>query len=299
MERAVGIRDLPGPIRVGFRGHFIRRIIKSVFTSTSPWVNPPIETLQQEFDATYPNHHVKLHLDDAAVVPVFFSHRLLLGDRAHARTQTIRDLGVLRSQIGQGAVRAISNHLPGQYSKRQFDSKTARAAYIQALISDKQYPFIWETFRPGNLPVGGAKLYYDDVRPMPSVLFQSLISFQKRRGRFQLVPILRAFSVYWTAYGIHTPISPLDPGPGNRPIGALAMAAVAVGPTFLCGPHTLILKHNRLNEDIKCTELATLPPFQTISPQQIGTDRRAPFTISLRRTSPMVTGVKSSRHSID
>ena len=34
--------------------------------------------------------------------------------------------------------------------------------------------------------------------------------------------------MYWTAYGIRTQVTPLDPGAGNRPVGALAMAAAAV-----------------------------------------------------------------------
>ena len=77
--------------------------------------------------------------------------------------QTIRDLGILRCQIGNEAIKAVTEHLQSQYDKRKFISKPTRAAYVQALISDKQYPFIWEYFRPGNIPVGGAKLYYDDV----------------------------------------------------------------------------------------------------------------------------------------
>ena len=77
--------------------------------------------------------------------------------------QTIRDLGILRCQIGNEAIKAVIKHLPGQYNKRTLESQSARAAYVQALISDKQHPFIWEYFRPGNIPVGGAKLYYDDV----------------------------------------------------------------------------------------------------------------------------------------
>jgi hypothetical protein len=69
----------------------------------------------------------------------------------------------LRCQVGQEAIKAVNEHLPNQYNKRQLDSMSARAAYIQALISDQQYPFVWEYFRPGSIPVGGAKLYYDDV----------------------------------------------------------------------------------------------------------------------------------------
>ena len=57
-------------IRTGFRNNYIRRVIKLVFSSCTPWVNPSIEVLQQEFNAAYPSYRVRLHLDDAAVVPV-------------------------------------------------------------------------------------------------------------------------------------------------------------------------------------------------------------------------------------
>ena len=118
---------------------------------------------------------------------------------------------------------------PSQYNKQTLESKTARAAYVQTLISDKQFPFIWEYFRPGNIPVGGAKLYYDDVSGIPThPPLVSPLHCQKRRGRFQSVPVLRALSTYFTTYGILTPIPEFDPGAGSRLIGALAMAAAAV-----------------------------------------------------------------------
>lgn len=44
-----------------------------VFSSRTPWVNPPIETLQQEFNAAFPTYRAELHLDDAAIVPVHIS----------------------------------------------------------------------------------------------------------------------------------------------------------------------------------------------------------------------------------
>lgn len=55
---------------------------------------------------------------------------------------------------------------------------------------------------------------------------------QKRRGPFQSVPVLRAFSIYYTAYGIQAPIPSTDPGDGLRPIGALALAATVVSETI-------------------------------------------------------------------
>ena len=73
MKCGVGIQDLPNTIRPRFRDKFIRRIIKCVFSSHTPWINPSIGTLQQEFNATYPNHHIRLHLDDAGIFPVLIS----------------------------------------------------------------------------------------------------------------------------------------------------------------------------------------------------------------------------------
>ena len=91
-------------------------------------------------------------------------------------------------------------------------------------------PFIWESFCPGNIPVGGTKLCYDDVSKIYNIscLVASLACSQKWHGQFQSVPVLRAFAVYWTAYGIRMPIVPSDPGQGSHPIGVLAMAAAAV-----------------------------------------------------------------------
>ena len=77
--------------------------------------------------------------------------------------QTLRDIGVLRYQIGDEAIKAVVKYLPDQYNRRTLESKPTKAAYVQTVISDKQYPFIWEYFQPGNIPVGGAKLYYNDV----------------------------------------------------------------------------------------------------------------------------------------
>ena len=64
-------------------------------------------------------------------------------------------------QIGNEAIKAVVEYLPGQYSKQVLNSKPAKATYIQTLISNKQYPFIWEYFQPSNIPVSSAKIYYD------------------------------------------------------------------------------------------------------------------------------------------
>ena len=98
------------------------------------------------------------------------------------------------------------------------------------LLESKQYPYIWESFRPGTIQIPrGEETYYDEVS-------YNLISWhiyteptcQKRHGAFQSIPVLRAFLVFYTSYGLHEQIPAMDPGVGNRPIGALALAAAAV-----------------------------------------------------------------------
>ena len=42
----VGIQDLPSTIHVTFHGKYIRQVIRTVFSNTSPWINPLIKTLQ-------------------------------------------------------------------------------------------------------------------------------------------------------------------------------------------------------------------------------------------------------------
>lgn len=84
-KRAVGIQDLPNAVRVGFRDSYIRRVIKLVFSSDTPWANPSIDVLQQEFNASFPNHCVKMHLDDAAAFPVC---TLPSSQRNHSRGDT-------------------------------------------------------------------------------------------------------------------------------------------------------------------------------------------------------------------
>ena len=77
--------------------------------------------------------------------------------------QIIRDLGVLRSQIGHEGLMGAVEYIPGQYNKRALDSKDARAKYISAVLADKQRPFIWEYFRPGTIPLAGERAWYDEV----------------------------------------------------------------------------------------------------------------------------------------
>ena len=104
---------------------------------------------------------------------------------------------------------------------------SARVAYIATLLASKQRPFIWEHFRPGTIQIPrGEETYYDEVSShLSHALDTKRVTFQKRRGPFQSIPVLCAFSIYFASYGIQTHPSSEDPG---RPIGALALAAAAV-----------------------------------------------------------------------
>jgi hypothetical protein len=65
-----GVKDLPNWLRESFRNLYIRRIIEQVCISDTPWNNPDLLSLQRELNHAYPTHRIRLHSDDAAVVPV-------------------------------------------------------------------------------------------------------------------------------------------------------------------------------------------------------------------------------------
>lgn len=70
-----GIKDLPPHIRMNFRNTFIRIIIRNVFNSEQPWVNPNLESLQLAYDKVYPAYPARLRCNDAVFHPV--------GSRSH------------------------------------------------------------------------------------------------------------------------------------------------------------------------------------------------------------------------
>ena len=144
--------------------------------------------------------------------------------------QTNRDLGVLRSQIGTEALDTVVEFLRTQYSNRMLNSKAARSRYILKILESKQHPFIWEYFQPGTIEIPrGKETYYDEVSAnFTSLHLRAESTHQKRCGAFQSIPVLRAFSVFYTSYGIPGQIPTGDPGIENRPVGALALAAAAV-----------------------------------------------------------------------
>ena len=78
--------------------------------------------------------------------------------------QTLRDIGVLRNQIGSEGLAAVVEYLPEQYTQRMLNSKDSRAEYVTTVLADSQRPFIWKSFRPGTIPLAGKDAYYDQVR---------------------------------------------------------------------------------------------------------------------------------------
>ena len=151
-------------MREAFRDRFIRHIIEQVCLGNTPWHNPPLSSLQYELNRVYPTHRIRLHSDDAGVIPVSFNFHPNANTKSYKSPQTLRNLGVLRNQIGNEGVTAVIKYLPSQYSKRMLGSKDARAGYIAAVLADPQRPFIWELFRPGTVPrLGYDRGYYDEV----------------------------------------------------------------------------------------------------------------------------------------
>ena len=160
-----GLKDLPQWLRETFRNLFIRRVIEQACLSGSPWTNPGLSSLQREFNHAYPTHRIRLHSDDAAVIPVSIDrHCYALPVYSQTHTQTLRDLGVLRNQIGSEGLSAVIAFVPRQYTRRMLRATEARAKYIATVLADPQRPFVWEFFRPGTIPLAGERAYYDEVQ---------------------------------------------------------------------------------------------------------------------------------------
>ena len=157
-----GVKKLPLWLRGSFRDRFVRHIMDLVCSSERPWTNPSLELLQRELNRTYPNHLIKLHSDDAAVLPVSLSH-CNVNARLLTQLQTLRELGVLRNQIGNEGLNAVIEYLPVRFTKQMLGSKDMRAKYIATVLADPQRPFIWEYFRPGTIPLAGDRGYYNEV----------------------------------------------------------------------------------------------------------------------------------------
>ena len=65
-----GIKDLPPHICMNFRNTFIRLIIRDVFDSEQPWVNPDLSMIQLAYDKIYPAYPARLRSNDAIFHPV-------------------------------------------------------------------------------------------------------------------------------------------------------------------------------------------------------------------------------------
>lgn len=120
-------------------------------------------SLQHELNRAYLTHQIRLHSDDAAVVPISACHHDNENHQTHANSQTLRDLGVLRNQIGSEGLTAVIEYLPSQFTKRMLGSKDLRAKYIMTVLVDPQCLFVWKYFRPGTIPLAGERGYYDEV----------------------------------------------------------------------------------------------------------------------------------------
>ena len=72
-KRQPGLKDLPQWLRDSFRVRFIRHVIEQMCLSNVLWNNPSLESLQHELNRVYPTDRIRLHSDDACVIPVCFS----------------------------------------------------------------------------------------------------------------------------------------------------------------------------------------------------------------------------------
>jgi hypothetical protein len=124
--------------------------------------------MEYELNSAYPwNHGVRLHTDDAAVVPV------CPGPLPETSSQISTDYSGhwgSSKQIGNKGLSTVIEFLPGQYTKRTLNSKTARANYVMTVLADPQRPFIWEFFCPGTIPLAGERVFYDEVCFTGSIL---------------------------------------------------------------------------------------------------------------------------------
>lgn len=144
--------------------------------------------------------------------------------------KTVTSLGVLRNHIAADAVTAVQRHLPNVFRKKRLQTLEARARYIAGLFrSDDDHPFIWREYVEGDIQnhpeVGG----YKTVSKTYSYNIPSSLSIvQMRRGVFQSDPILETLLGYYSSSGIKEDVPTEDPGPGNWPLGVLALVTAAV-----------------------------------------------------------------------
>ena len=65
-----GVKDLPPHIRSDFRNAYMRLVIREVFNSNEPWLNPDLPMLQRIYDSVYPAYPARIRPSDAVFHPV-------------------------------------------------------------------------------------------------------------------------------------------------------------------------------------------------------------------------------------
>ena len=129
--------------------------------------------------------------------------------------------------------------MPHIFRSKRLLNVEARVAYVARLFkSDNDHPIIWREYSEGDIQnhpeVGGYKTvcpaYFHIISP------SSKHPIQTRRGVFQSDPILETLLSYYSSSGIMESLPTEDPGPGNRPLGVLALATAAVRPIIRCSP---------------------------------------------------------------
>ena len=175
--------------------------------------------------------------------------------------KTTTSLGVLRNHIASEALGAVQKYLQAIHHKKKLQTVESRATYIDGLFNkEDDHLIIWREYVEGDIQnhpeIGGYKTVCGTLVPSPS----SLIATQTRRGVFQSDPILAALLGYYSSFGIMEDPPTEDPGPGNRPMGILALASAAVSYYSQCLPGTAILTRSlgRFTALTRCTKPAIL-----------------------------------------
>jgi len=147
-----------------------------------------------------------------------------------------------------------------------------------------------------TLKLAGIRRY---VKPISvSCHFPSEHLMQTRRGVFQSDPILETLLSYYSSSGIMESLPSEDPGPGNRPVGVLALVTVAVC-CIQCSLGTAVLINTwiRLSVHMEHMQLVILSsPLISLVPTS-GDRRPHAIWTTLRMTSTRGIGIPSSLHS--
>lgn len=102
-----GLREL-APWLQDFRNLFIRRVVERVCLGETPWSNPNLASLQREVNNAYPAYNIRLHSDDAAVVPVSFPFYYLVSVSSQAFRPSVT-LGSFETKLGRKELQRSSS----------------------------------------------------------------------------------------------------------------------------------------------------------------------------------------------